>query len=154
MGVEKDAVFEAKGCQKGDRRVTSATSPIRSNKSNKDNKSKDSPNPLAGEGADERKAERRAKVEHAISQVCSALGISNPRKRKLFGRAIELEAEKGEFPPTTALAMIAALRRKAELSHLLRPCSLDVFIGLGIWRDEDRWPWDNRAIRDERRRVG
>lgn len=147
---------EAKGCKKGDRRVTSATSPIRNNKSNRDNKSKTPPNPLASEGAEERKAQQRAQVEDGITQVCTALDISNPRKRNVFRRAFELEAEKGELPPATALAMIAALRRKAELSHLLRPCSLDVFIGLGIWLDENRWPWDNTAIRDERqrRRVG
>lgn len=111
------------------------------------------PNPLVTEGAEERQSAKREQVEDAISQVCSALGISNPRKRKVIGRAIELEAEKGEQPPSTALAMIAALRRKAELSGLLRPCGLDKFLGDGLWLDEDRWYWDKDALREDRRRV-
>ncbi len=105
------------------------------------------PNPLAGEGEGERK------IRMAVDQVCSALGIANRRKRSLLGRVIELEAEKGELPPTTALAMIAAAKRKAEMSHLLRPCGLDKFFGEGIWRDERAWFWDNDAVRDAERRA-
>ena len=107
------------------------------------------PSPLAGEGV----AARERAIELAVDQVCSALGIANRRKRRLLGRVIELEAEKGELPPTTALAMIAAARRKAEMGHLLRPCGLDKFFGEGIWRDERAWFWDHDAIREVKRKA-
>ena len=93
-------------------------------------------------------------IERACDQVMSALGIASRRKRRLIRQAILLETEKGEPAPTTALAMIAAVRKKAEQEEFLRPCGLERFIGEGLWLDERRWPWDKDALRDARRMAG
>lgn len=102
------------------------------------------PNPLPREG------EHELEFERAVDQVCSALGISNRRKRRPVRDAIALAAEKGELPATLALDMIAAVRKQAELhaSGLLRyPWGLEKFLGLGIWRDQNRWAWDVERCR-------
>jgi DNA-binding transcriptional regulator YhcF (GntR family) len=94
---------------------------------------------------------RELELARAGDQVMNALALGR-RKRRLIQEQLQLEADKGEVPATAALAMIAAWRRKAELSHVLRPCSLEKFFGTGIWRDERQWFWDKDAIRDEQRR--
>ena len=110
------------------------------------------PQPLASEGRWE------IDVEHAVDQVCSALGISNRRKRRPLRYAIEQAMEKGDPAPTVALAMIAAVREQAE-AHASRQLKfqfgIEKFIGLGIWRDKNRWAWDNEEIRmQSEARVG
>jgi hypothetical protein len=97
--------------------------------------------------------EERIAIERAVDQVCSALGIANRRKRRLLGKVIAMRAEKGEPTPTIALAMIAAANKKAKMAQLLRPMGLDRFFGEGVWLDEDRWPWDKDALREEQRRT-
>ena len=89
-------------------------------------------------------------VGGAVDQVCSALGISNRRKRKPVRFAIELAMEKGEPAPTVALAVVAAVRRQANLHarRLLKfQFGLQKFLGDGIWRDENRWAWDNQEAK-------
>lgn len=108
------------------------------------------PQPLAREG--------RAEIEigFAVDQVCSALAVANRRKRKLLRDVIALEAEKGDPPPTIALRMIAAWRRQASSSHLLTAkYGLTKFFGEGIWRDENRWHWNEQLLREQAHaRVG
>lgn len=98
-----------------------------------------------------REGERTLELARAVDQVTNALALRR-RKRRLIQEQIEHEADKGEVPATVALAMIAAWKRKGELSNLLRPCSVDKFFGDGIWRDERQWFWDKDAIRDAERR--
>jgi hypothetical protein len=101
------------------------------------------PNPLPREGA------RVLEIERAVDQVCSALGLTNRRKRKPVGNAIAGAAEKGELPATIALDMICAVRDQDQL-HLARQLKfkygLEKFIGLGIWRDRNRWAWDTEQL--------
>ena len=101
--------------------------------------------PSRGEGEGEENA-----VERAVDQVFSALGIANRRLRRLVRATIELEAEKGEPSPTTALAMIAAWNRQAAMGHLLhRKYGLRKFFGEGIWRNERRWLWNEELLRQQ-----
>lgn len=91
-------------------------------------------------------------LDHAADQVCSALGISDERRRKrrMVHGAIARAAEKGELPATIALGMIAAVRKQAaehEQGLLRGQYGLDKFLGDGIWREENRWLWDNDALR-------
>jgi hypothetical protein len=89
-------------------------------------------------------------VEGAVAQVRSALSIANVRKLKLVRQVIELEAEKGEPPPTTALAMIAAWREQGERyarDELKFSFGMEKFFGLGIWKDKHAWPWDHERMR-------
>jgi hypothetical protein len=102
------------------------------------------PNPLPREGA------RELELARAVDQVCSALGITNRRKHKPVRYAIAMAAEKGELPATIALDMIAAVRDQDRL-HLDRALKykfgLEKFLGLGIWRDRDRWAWDTVELK-------
>jgi len=102
------------------------------------------PFPLPREGV------RELELDRAVDQVCSALGIANRRKRRPIQQAISLAAEKGELPASIALAMIAAVRDQDEL-HLARQLKfkygLEKFLGLGIWRDQNRWAWDTAEMR-------
>jgi hypothetical protein len=85
-----------------------------------------------------------------VDQVCSALGIANRRKRRPVRLAIELAAEKGDLPATIALEMIAAVRDQDRLyleGALKFKFGLDKFLGMGIWRNRDRWAWDTAALR-------
>ena len=102
------------------------------------------PCPLPREGV------RVLELDRAVDQVCSALGIANRRKRRPVRQAIVMAAEKGELPATIALAIIAAVREQDE-RHLDRQLkfkySLEKFLGLGIWRDQNRWAWDTAEMR-------
>jgi hypothetical protein len=104
--------------------------------------------PSLREGADASRG-----LELAVDQVSSALAIANRRKRKLLRNVIALECEKGEKEPTVALALIAACRKKAEMGRFLCRCSLTEFLGEGLWKDEQRWPWNQMAIREEQLRA-
>ena len=91
----------------------------------------------------------QAQLEDAVDQVCVARGISNRRKRRLVREALELAGARGESPPDAAQAMIAALNRQDDVGHLLhRKFGLEKFIGTGIWRDENRWLWNEELLRD------
>lgn len=88
-------------------------------------------------------------LERSVDQVCSALGISNRRKRKPVRYAIAMAAEKGELPATIALELIAAVRDQDRLhleGALKFKHGFEKFIGLGIWRDRDRWLWDTAKL--------
>ncbi len=104
--------------------------------------------PLPREGG------REVELDHAVAQVESALSLANRRRLRLVRRAIALEMDKGMPGATAALALIAAVRKKAELGHLLRPCGLDRFLGDGLWKDERQWPWDKDVLRETERRRG
>jgi hypothetical protein len=104
------------------------------------------PNPLPREGV------RELELERAVDPVCSALGIDSKsrRRRRPVKAAIANAAEKGELPATIALEIIAAVRDQAKL-HLEGMVKfqfgLEKFLGLGIWRDRDRWAWDTAEMR-------
>lgn len=87
-------------------------------------------------------------VEHAVDQVCSALGIANHRMYSLLRCVISLAAEKGDPPASVALAMIAAWNKQNREGALLhRRFGLRKFFGEGIWRDENRWLWNEELLR-------
>lgn len=95
-----------------------------------------------------------SQFKFAVDQVFNALSIAEGQRRRLrvlFRDVIALEATKGALPATTALAMIAAWRRKAELSHVLLPCGFEKFFGRGIWKDERQWYGDRDKIREIQR---
>lgn len=92
------------------------------------------------------------RVLAAMEQVSSALGIEDGqrRTRRMIRDAVKRACEKGDPPATVALGMIAAVRRQAELherSLLKFQFGLHKFLGLGIWRDESRWGWDNQEAK-------
>lgn len=113
-----------------------------------------SPHPQtpSGEGAAGRNS-RELAIDRALEQLCSALAIANRRKRKLLRNVIAMECEKGVEAPTVALEIMAACRKKAEMSRFLCRCSLTEFLGEGLWKDERRWPWNQMAIREEQKRT-
>lgn len=109
------------------------------------------PNPLVTEGAKREQDLERA-VDRAVDQVCSALDIpeNQRRRRRMIAGAVKRACEKGDPPPTVALAMIAAVREQDALflrGDLKFKNGLDKFIGVGIWRDRDRWGWDAQEMR-------
>lgn len=108
------------------------------------------PQPLAREGR------RDVELGYAVDQVCSAIGLANRRKRRLIRDVILLESEKGELPPTIALAMIAAWNDQAKSGPLLAAkYGVTKFFGEGIWKDKDRWHWNEQLLREQAQaRVG
>lgn len=101
------------------------------------------PDPLASEG------ERSKRIDAALDQVRNGTGIVNRRVLKRLRLVIAGEEEKGEPPPTAALAMIAAWNRFNQLKQLMRyPYGPVKFFELGIWRNEDRWPWNEELLRE------
>jgi hypothetical protein len=92
-----------------------------------------------------------AETERQIDAVMQACGFGDERLRKPVGKQLELERNKGEPLPTTALAMIAAWRRFVLNGHLMRvqwgPAK---FFGHGHWRKESAWPWDRMAMEQQR----
>ncbi len=114
--VEKQGVFEAKGCQKGDRRVTSATSPIRSNKYNRSNKSNTPKPPHGGGGVDLNSDE----LDRAVDQVMDGCGFVRKRLRPVLRAAVKQRRDKGEDAATVALAMIEAWKEQTLRGDLLR----------------------------------
>lgn len=100
------------------------------------------PQPLAREGRVE------IDLERAVDQVCSALAIANRRKRRLLRDVIALEAEKGDLPATVALRMIEAWKTQARRSDELRvKYGIGKFFGDGIWKDQNRWHFDENLLR-------
>jgi hypothetical protein len=94
--------------------------------------------------------ESGAAADRALEQIASALGITRPRTLRAIRSAIACEAEKGDPLPTIALAMIAASKKQDANSRLLT-CKFgpDKFFGLGIWRDESRWYWNEQLLREQ-----
>lgn len=139
--------------QKGDRRVTKPALPYRSNKSNVVTKSKDTPQPPASGGAVVSKIDEVDRfVELAIDQVMHGCGFVRRRLRRVLRLAIEHQRDKGETPPTVALAMIAAWDDQAECNAagLLRVIyGPEKFFG-EHWNKQDTWHWDNQALERKR----
>jgi hypothetical protein len=64
---------------------------------------------------------------------------------------IEQEWDKGEDPPTTALAMITAWHRyQRARPHLATGWSARAFFAEGHWRKPESWPYSREALREER----
>lgn len=101
------------------------------------------PDPQRGLGRDA--------LEAAVDQVCNALAIANRRRRRFLRDVIELEATKGDPPPTIALSMIAAWNYQAQMGPYLRKTGLYKFFGDGYWKDQRRWFWDEQRLQDRAR---
>jgi hypothetical protein len=87
-------------------------------------------------------------LDRAVDQVCSALGVANPRRRHVVRRALAMEAGKGHDPPDVAQRMIAAWNRQASESPNLRvKYGIKVFFDDGYWLNEFRWHWDEERLR-------
>jgi hypothetical protein len=141
--------------EKGDRRVTKPALPYMSNKSNVVTKSKDTPQPPASGGAVVSKiVEVDRFVELAIDQVMHGCGFVRRRLRRVLRLAIEHQRDKGETPPTIALAMIAAWREQgfARADGLLRVhfSTPEKFYGDGHWNKPASWHWDEQALERKR----
>lgn len=97
-----------------------------------------------------RSREVARRLDSATTQVCSGIGLSEPRDWRKVRRQIALAAEKGDEPATIALAMMAAYGRqtsardRGELTASYGPVK---FITLGVWKNEGRWHWDEEVLR-------
>lgn len=107
------------------------------------------PQPPASQGVNGNLESTRS-LDRAVDQVCSALGLTKRRDRRGLRAVIELEAEKGEPPPTVALAMIAAYRKQDQArlrGELARSYGVMNFFERGVWKNEGRWHWDEKLLR-------
>lgn len=102
------------------------------------------PNPLVTEGG----SATSAAIDRALAQLANGLAITDKRVKRKLREAIALEADKGESPPTVALAMMAAWREQGKHSDLLKVNYGPVkFFCLGIWKNQNQWHWDESALR-------
>jgi len=103
---------------------------------------------IAGMGKDAGVA-REDDVDLAVESVAKCLGVANRRKRKLFRAVIELEMQSGTAPDVTAAAMVDAWNKQAAKSAVLfRKFGLAEFFGDGIWKDSERWHWNEALLRE------
>jgi hypothetical protein len=81
-------------------------------------------------------------------------GFTAHRLRPVLAAVIEQEADKGEPPPTTALAMIAAWSSYILQGEKLR-CKWGArrFFAEGYWRESESWPWDAVVLREQQVRA-
>jgi len=94
---------------------------------------------------------RERAIDGATNQVCNGLGISEPRDRRKIRRAIVLQAEKGDEPPTIALDMMAAYGRQTtarKRGELTASYSVINFITRGVWKDQGRLHWNEQLLRE------
>jgi hypothetical protein len=116
------------------------------------------PNPLVNEGGGGLQKPNLANsaletpgVDAAVEQVMQGCGFTARRLGPVLREVIRQQADRGEPPPTTALAMIAAWK-----SYILQGSKLRVrwgarrFFAEGYWSKPDGWPWDGAALREER----
>jgi hypothetical protein len=116
------------------------------------------PNPLVNEGGGGLQKPNLAHsaletpgVDAAVEQVMQGCGFTARRLGPVLREVIRQQADRGEPPPTTALAMIAAWK-----SYILQGSKLRVrwgarrFFAEGYWNKPDGWPWDGAALREER----
>jgi hypothetical protein len=90
----------------------------------------------------------------AVDQVMQGCGFTAHRLRPVLAAVIEQEADKGEPPPTTALAMIAAWSSYILQGEKLR-CKWGArrFFAEGYWRESESWPWDAVVLREQQVRA-
>lgn len=82
-------------------------------------------------------------LDLALIQVCSKLGVVDPRLRKLLRKVIATKQASGESPPDVAALMIRRWNRQTELGKFLRvKLGMRKFYGQGYWENENRWHWD------------
>jgi Helix-turn-helix domain len=87
-------------------------------------------------------------LDSALHQVCSKLGIVDPRLRKLLRRVIAAKELMGESPPEVAALMIRRWNRQTAMGTFLRvKFGLKKFFGQGYWENENRWHWDEEKWR-------
>jgi hypothetical protein len=81
-------------------------------------------------------------------QVCDACHVSPARGQKLIAQQMKMACDDGASPPDRIAAlMITAWEKMHANKHKLRyEPMFTVFFGDGMWRDEERWPWDRQRI--------
>jgi len=123
------------------------------------------PNPPLAQGAcvaqenpSTKAAERESAIERAVDQVMQGLGVTKRRDRLGLRAVIAMEADKGESPPTTALAMMAAWRDQeaaVNRGELTTHFGVMNFFERGVWKNRCRWHWDEKLLRERAQaRVG
>ena len=110
---------------------------------------------MAGEGAAQASlpwgVEKSRSIVAAVDQVMQGCGFTARRLRTPLRDVIEQEWDKGEHPPTTALAMIQAWRRyQAARPQLATGWSTKTFFAEGHWRKPGSWPYSQKALEQER----
>jgi hypothetical protein len=97
-----------------------------------------------------RRAAHERSLDAAAAQVCNGLNLSEPRDRRRVRRAIALQAEKGDEPPTIALGMMAAFGRQSAArlrGELSASYGAVKFVCQGVWKDQGRWHWNEEVLR-------
>lgn len=98
-----------------------------------------------------------AEVAAARAWVMRKLGFIE-RRRGGMGPVVEaalrVRAEQGESLGVLAQCMVGAVRKHAKLASRMRyqygPAK---FISLGLWLDENTWPWDYKEIARQQARA-
>lgn len=93
-------------------------------------------------------------VVGAVDQVMQGCAFTARRLRPALAAVIQQQADKGEPPPTTALAMIAAWKSFTNQGERVRfKWGARRFFAEGYWRNSESWPWDAAVLRDEHVRA-
>jgi len=94
------------------------------------------------------------RITVAVDQVMRGCGFTARRLRPVMAAVIQQEADKGEPPPKTALAMIAAWSSYILQGEKLR-CKWGArrFFAEGYWRESESWPWDAVVLREQQVRA-
>lgn len=101
-----------------------------------------------------RRIQERLARGRAIDAVMQACGFTDDRLSRTLRIAIRQEADKGEAPGTTALAMISAWQSFTSQAERLRyRWGARRFFAEGYWHKPKSWPWDASALRDDARRT-
>jgi hypothetical protein len=111
------------------------------------------PAPEAGDRAGA-ESDSLLRSDCAVDQVMQGCGFTAHRLRPVLAAVIQQQADKGEPPPTTALAMIAAWRSYILQGEKLR-CKWGArrFFAEGYWRESESWPWDAVVLREQHVRA-
>jgi hypothetical protein len=98
-----------------------------------------------------------ADVAAARAWVMRKLGFLERRRGGMgpvVGAALRARAEQGESLGVLAQRMVEAVRKHAKLASRMRyqygPAK---FVSLGLWLDENTWPWDYKEIARQQARA-
>ena len=106
------------------------------------------PNSARGSGSHASHVDR---FDPFVDQVMQGCGFTSRRLRPVLEAVVQLQADLGEHPATTALAMKAAWRKYVLQDTALRfKWGARKFFGEGYWKNETSWPWDNEVLKDKR----
>ena len=117
----------------------------------------------AGVDAELEDLEERVRPRNdAVAKVLRECGLADPRGRgmtRVVGAAMDLHFERSDEPRNwnaLAEAMIVAYEDFLKIGHLLRyRVGPKTFFAGGMWNDDRKWPWDQKAVRENRQsRVG